>query len=579
MATGCMDSDYDLNNVDLTMGIGSDGLGLKMGTTEKIFLNDILSVDESVKLDGQNLYYLVEDGHTDFSVHVNKVQAQFNESLVRTRYRVLTFADVLAQNPLLAGGSSLNVPAGSIFSGTAEGNSKTDFKVEGISSEISEISDVYTTDTKLELRIRLVRADGVEVSIDHISNFQITLPKVATVSNISPGWALSGNVLTHSGDLVVGDDPICTVSVDQLTLGSCSKPVDGSIILSEEMSNTAMKGTVFFKADKNFTMSDGDYADIELSLDLANSNVVNVEKVRGRFCPAINPDVETIEVGSSLPDFLQDDAVRISVANPTLKFMANMEKTPVSLNIGASLTSEKSGVDGFSRTVVLPSAPLVTGVENTIYYHQASSPYDPEGVSAGATTRQVENLSSLVEQLPEHITVDMTGGRLSVADEFFAIELGRDYSATANYNVYVPFEFSNGLTIVYNDSTESMLEDLEDYTAEGVKACATVENTIPLALQATITPYDTNGNILSGVSFSDALIAASTDGVSVATSEIELKAQLADPMLLRSIDHLKFTIKAASQESTANRKLLSTQYLQFKNVRLYLTGKVTADLN
>ena len=62
MLTSCLDDSYDLNKVDLTMGLGSDGLAVTLGNTEDIMLNDILDTDESVKLDANNLYYLREFG-------------------------------------------------------------------------------------------------------------------------------------------------------------------------------------------------------------------------------------------------------------------------------------------------------------------------------------------------------------------------------------------------------------------------------------------------------------------------------------------------------------------------------------
>lgn len=36
LTTGCVDSDYDLDNIDLTMGLGSEGLSVKLGNTEKV---------------------------------------------------------------------------------------------------------------------------------------------------------------------------------------------------------------------------------------------------------------------------------------------------------------------------------------------------------------------------------------------------------------------------------------------------------------------------------------------------------------------------------------------------------------
>lgn len=60
-----MDDSYDIDKVDLTMKLRTDGLGAPLGNTEKIMLDDILDIDDSeVKTDKSHLYYLVESGNT-----------------------------------------------------------------------------------------------------------------------------------------------------------------------------------------------------------------------------------------------------------------------------------------------------------------------------------------------------------------------------------------------------------------------------------------------------------------------------------------------------------------------------------
>ena len=93
--TGCVSDDYDLDNVDLTMGLGSDGLKVKLGNTQRIMLDDILDLDETVKLDKSNLYYMVKDGSTHFTVHVDPVDAMFDKSRVTTQKRVLDYEGAL----------------------------------------------------------------------------------------------------------------------------------------------------------------------------------------------------------------------------------------------------------------------------------------------------------------------------------------------------------------------------------------------------------------------------------------------------------------------------------------------------
>ena len=75
--TACVDDSYDMSkDIDLTMGLGSEGLQLKVGSTEKIMLADLLETDNDVKTDAAGLYYLVEDGQTDINFSVNGCHRQ-----------------------------------------------------------------------------------------------------------------------------------------------------------------------------------------------------------------------------------------------------------------------------------------------------------------------------------------------------------------------------------------------------------------------------------------------------------------------------------------------------------------------
>ena len=47
LLNSCMDDSYDIDKVDLTMKLRTDGLGAPLGNTEKIMLDDILDIDDS----------------------------------------------------------------------------------------------------------------------------------------------------------------------------------------------------------------------------------------------------------------------------------------------------------------------------------------------------------------------------------------------------------------------------------------------------------------------------------------------------------------------------------------------------
>lgn len=591
LTTGCVSDDYDLDSVDLTMGLGSDGLKLKMGNTEKILLGDILDLDESVKLDANNLYYLVEEGTTNFNIHVNEVSASFKESTIETSERVLDYniakeqlGDVVNQLPPNA---SLPVAAGIFFNGEAKGYADVDVTVD-VPEEVSYISTADVKDMKVSLQMHTDLSPNVKFGIDKVENFSITIPSILQVREGSwpAGWTMKDNVLTHQGALTIPQDGvICSIVADKVDTKGYGAPKDGKLAFGKDANGRSVlqagiQGKVYFKSTGDFNLTKDDYADIYLTLSLGNSSKIDIEQVTGKFSPEINPTVDPIDIASSLPDFLNDDAVKIGAANPTLKFTADLTSIPVGLNLSGELTSVKKGAQGFTKKVGLPVTQVEDKQHNTVYYYQSGKPYDPEypTLPAGAVQAKANNLSSLIEKLPDEIRVDLTGGKLSVQDKEYTIQLGKDYQASADYKVYVPFQFDKGLTIVYNDSTDSMSEDLEDYQAEGLMLKATAQNTIPLDLVATITAYDVDGNVVPGIKFSEIKVPAG-DGTNVKEKEVEISATLDKPSLLQKMDRLKFSVKAANDVNGKVHELCSTQYLRFADVRLYLTGKVIGDFN
>ena len=591
LTTGCVSDDYDLDSVDLTMGLGSDGLKLKMGNTEKILLGDILDLDESVKLDANNLYYLVEEGTTNFNIHVNVVSASFKESTIETSERVLDYniakeqlGDVVNQLPPNA---SLPVAAGIFFNGEAKGYADVDVTVD-VPEEVSYISTADVKDMKVSLQMHTDLSPNVKFGIDKVENFSITIPSILQVREGSwpAGWTMKDNVLTHQGALTIPQDGvICSIVADKVDTKGYGAPKDGKLSFGKDANGRSVlqagiQGKVYFKSTGDFNLTKDDYADIYLTLSLGNSSKIDIEQVTGKFSPEINPTVDPIDIASSLPDFLNDDAVKIGAANPTLKFTADLTSIPVGLNLSGELTSVKKGEPGFTKKVDLPVTQVEDKQHNTVYYYQSGKPYDPEypTLPAGAVQAKANNLSSLIEKLPDEIRVDLTGGKLSVQNKEYTIQLGKDYQASADYKVYVPFQFDKGLTIVYNDSTDSMSEDLEDYQAEGLMLKATAQNTIPLDLVATITAYDVNGDVVPGINFSEIKVPAG-DGTNVNEAQVEISATLDEPSLLQKMDRLKFSVKAANDVNGQVHELCSTQYLRFADVRLYLTGKVIGDFN
>ena len=609
--TGCIDDSYDLDKVDLTMKLNTDGLGVKLGNTDLIALADILDEDETVKTEANGLYYLVKDGTSNFNVKVDNMTTSFNDTKLDMNTPVLQYNDVFEQlrdaGIPVTHGSTLPIPANFEMHGSAEGDQEVDFKI----TDVSDVKQVKTIDLqKSKVALTLTEANqpaSLNLGVTRLKNVRLYLPKFLGVTDVAPGWELKeGNVLVYTlnggtYNYNRNNPEICSVYLNKVALDQTEhkgKVENGGIELTPNELNVRMTAEqVFFenRAGRELSMNVGDQASVRLDIKVPN-NKLNISQVTGIFNPAINPDNERIDVSNDLPDFLQDKEVRIVATNPTIRFHANMSTLPVGIDMRGTLTAVKENgafENGATTKVVkLDKGVMEMGRDNYVYYcNQGNTPYDPEGAKAGAATvKNTANIGDLITELPDYLEVDLKNNQINVKNEYYTVQLGRDYHVDADYSVFVPFEFDRGLKVVYNDSTESMHSDLKDLSATGtLEVMADAYNTIPLELLVGLKAVDVDGNELP-VEFNTAEAhVAPGDGStytmngevkqrsgSEVMTPIKITAKLDDENLLSRIDKLCFNIHA---DATGSNKLVSTQYLKLNNIKIKLHAGVIADFN
>lgn len=609
--TGCIDDSYDLDKVDLTMKLNTDGLGVKLGNTELIALADILDEDETVKTEANGLYYLVKDGTSNFNVKVDNMTTSFNDTKLDMNTPVLQYNDVYEQlrdaGIPVTHGSTLPIPADFEMHGSAEGDQEVDFKI----TDVSDVKQVKTIDLqKSKVALTLTEANqpaSLNLGVTRLKNIRLYLPKFLGVTDVAPGWELKeGNVLVYTLNGGIynynrNNPEICSVYLNKVALDQTEnkgKVENGGIELTPNELNVTMTAEqVFFenRAGRELSMNVGDQASVRLDIKVPN-NKLNISQVTGIFNPAIDPDNERIDVSNDLPDFLQDKEVRIVATNPTIRFHANMSTLPVGIDMRGTLTAVKENgafENGATTKVVkLDKGVMDMGRDNYVYYcNQGNTPYDPEGAKAGAATvKNTANIGDLITELPDYLEVNLKNNQINVKNEYYTVQLGRDYHVDADYSVFVPFEFDRGLKVVYNDSTESMHSDLKDLSATGtLEVMADAYNTIPLELLVGLKAVDVDGNEVP-VEFNtvEAHVAPGDGSTYTMNGEvkqrsgsevmtpIKITAKLDDKDLLSRIDKLCFNIHA---DATGSNKLVSTQYLKLNNIKIKLHAGVIADFN
>ena len=573
---GCTDDSYDLDKVDLTMGIGSEGLSVTLGNTEPILLKDILEEDKSVKTDANNLYYLVKSETMSFNFNVKKVTTSINSPEIVSR--VLSSANMSAQT----------IPAGYNTSGKADGNKPVKFNVNFTEDDVKTIKNVEVQPTNISLI--LSQKGSTKLTVKEIKNLKIILPKYMHVKALTSGWTLAAdNTLTCS--TLAGNKlgtKICDLTLTSLDINQS--------VASHQLSIT---DNARITADVTYTNASGatiqwkntDYADLTLNINVGTGNsttpyALNVNQVTGKFTPTINPEIKKVDIQEDLPDFLNDETAKADVANPTLRLESDLTAIPVGVNVGCTMSPYKGGKELTSNKVVVTNSGLTMDAQKNdfVYLYKGSAPYDPEGLATTYSSKQVSNLNNLMKTIPDYILCNMQNKQIVVQDKEYTVKLGQNYSGNITYTIFVPFEFNSGLQIAYRDSTNSLNSDLKKYSAKGIQVTTDAENAIPLDLKISIEAYDVNGHKVSGIAFKDneghdyVVIPASKDGT-ITKKNLELNADLAVPENLSKVDRFRFKVETSNAETTKSHKLISSQYLKLNNIKLRLKGGVTIDFN
>lgn len=595
--TGCVDDSYDMSkDIDMTMGIGADGLQLKVGSTEEIGLGKLLDFENEDLLGTTtgNLFYLTQSGSSDFDINVDPVKVKINEATLTPEINVVNW-------PI-----AMTVPAGNIEVDPGTTASDVfDFKVDDIGPDVKSVKHITpaTASSHFTMRLEITGNHSNHVRFESIKNLKIEFPDfIKSRAFAADNSYTVPDKVNQNGNVI----NLGRVDIDGFEL----KGPLGQVVENEAFNvndDVRMTGDFVLAADRAFNVNAGDELNVRLVITLGGNEVdrdgnvmVNLAEVTGCFDPEIKPEVDPVKIADELPDFLTDDDVKVDVSDVTLKFNVDMSEIPATLNINGVLMS-KDKAENPLGDVFLPEhgkkAELTKETENILYFYEGA-PFDVDAdgnevLAANGKKYEVNDLTSLITELPDHVQIDLGGDNIAHSrgkvqmkqNELFTIRLGHRYNAHLDYNILMPFKFGGRLNIVYNDTIEDMNEDLQDYEATALAVTAKVANTIPLQLNAKLTPADIDGNEIRDihVELTKSIVAAATEfnparnGYAEKESELEFNITLDDPKALKKLDKFFFQIGASAEGATGDLK--TDQYIIVKDMRLKLKGQIVGDFN
>ena len=564
ITTSCIDNSYDLNkDIDMTISAGGEHLAIPVGYTEKITLDKIIELDEGDDLqivDGE--YHLLKKDNID-ETNTSVKLVTVNES-----------SNPIEPIRIISGNHDNNVH--DIFISNAESEGFINAEAHGVDKAVIEIGSL-AADMPTTLTLKLKLGGEISTSLVKVGTMTITFPNFIQFEKEN---GLNGQTLTMT-DVQIEPYSGCTkeLKINKYVFGKEygeGNRVDeenGDRILKIE--NQEIK--IEMQGINVTTPSGNGSLNITPTITLAE---MAVSEVYGTIQPDIDVKPTEVEL-NNLPDFLQDDEIRLDITNPVFSFNAN-NPLNTDVEMDGVLTGYKDGQ--VTKTVKIGSGnggASITLKPSGDKQQTISIVRDEQTVvEANATKVVVPNLNDIIETIPDHINVELKPAVKT--EQYYTVNLGQDYTLNSAYDIDIPLSFGSNLKIVYEETLDNFDLDLEDVDIKKAVLSINAVNTIPLAMEIkndNVSALDANGNVIKDIDVTvEGTITESKDGKTEVSSALNVNLNETAEGAISKLDGLKLKITAVPGQAT-DVQLLSTQWMQLKDMKLKIPNGIKVDLN
>lgn len=571
--TGCTNNDYDLNNVDATMGFGSESLVIPNSSTKDIQLKDVLDLKEGgcVVTDaaGNYLFQLaggdVEAAYPNISPIILDVANVF-DGIISLSSTASTGAKARR-----APGSSLHIASPKVMMFEYHGNDRA---VKSLNE--AEIDETTTNNISIKLDF-----SNISAAVSNIESATLTLPAYLSISQVNGN---SNGVPTLNGSKVTVTD-ISTARPLELRLKTqkldfTNQNDHGSLSIN----NGAIDLTGYFSIALQCNVAGAmpDNPTIKAKIGVAD-RTIKMKSATGIFDPTINlSSLGEVDV-TGIPDFLDDDDVVADLDNPQILLTVNNDMD-VAATVSATVISTKEGRE-LARVTLPEMSVAKNGLSKICICRQKTSELTQQ--YGEANVYAVSNLSTLINRIPDHIKIVDVNAHAKA--EVATIVFGNEYHVKPSYKVNAPLAFGENANIVYEDSFTGWNDDIDELDlAKGtyIEVTANVENKVPAYLTVKAYPVDAQGNKIEDkllVEIPDE-VAASTDGTTAVTTPITMKITPKVKNSLKQLDGLVFRLEGSAKSANGNKvtgiSLNEREHtLKLNDIKVKIVGKIIGDFN
>ena len=562
ITTSCIDSSYDLNkDIDMTISAGGEHLAIPVGYTEKITLDKIIELDEGDDLqivDGE-YHLLKKDNIDETNTSVGTVTVAESENII----------DAIT---LL---NSVSTPGANIVIPKKQSEGKINAEARGVDKAVIEIGSL-AADMPTTLTLKFELGGGISIERVDIKTMTITFPDFIQFENEN---GLNGQTLTMTDVQIKPSEFKKELKINKYVFGNTYG--EGNRV-EEENGDRILK----IENQKITIEMQGIYANnpqgsgsLSITPTVTLSEMA-VSEVYGTIQPDIDVKPTEVEL-NNLPDFLQDDEIRLDITNPVFSFNAN-NPLNTDVEMDGVLTGYKDGK--VTKTVKIGSGnggASITLKPSGDKQQTISIVRDEKTVvEANATKVVVPNLNDIIETIPDRINVELKPAVKT--EQYYTVNLGQDYTLNSAYDIDIPLSFGSNLKIVYEETLDNFDLDLEDVDIKKAVLSINAVNTIPLAMEIkneNVSALDANGNVIKDIDVTvEGTITESKDGKTEVSSTLNVNLNETAEGAISKLDGLKLKITAVPGQAT-DVQLLSTQWMQLKDMKLKIPNGIKVDLN
>lgn len=575
----CVDNDYDLDDIDLTVQIGGNMISIPGSSTEAITLKDILELDSESSI--KEIETAEEAAKYNLAIG-DYVLLQSGETK-ETKYDVPTVAiENLSDNKnstVLPPFINHQVPGlDRVTVSSPDINNTFEMSQTNIDSQIKSINWA-DMDVDITLKVGYTTEDDFNGRAVIEKGFKIAFSEALTITVDADSESFlsceDGHTLVFAEEAYITAAPL-NVHI-HITHIDFTKLPEGQGLKNGDFN---FSSSVVSQGNVSLMISDLSTTGLSLvnltlntNLSVNKAEILTVEGV-------VEPDVTVEDTSFSIndiPDFLTEDNNRLDIYNPRIQLVVN-NQSPLKMAISAKLTAMKDNEEianvnvAYNGNTATDDIILYPNCLNTIVLSRK-----PVAVS-GANVQNVviEELGQLIQTIPDEIKFHDVYVRSAAGATTFT--LGGEMKFKAEYDAIIPLAFGENLNIEYTTDAAEWDLGADNVNFDTAEISLISINTLPLALTPEIQALDKDLNVIDDVliSVEGGIEPGSMTTPSTGKLTITLKSKAEN---ISRLDGVRLTFRVHSSAQTQGVNVNSNMSLKFEDVKVTLRGGVTVDLN